>query len=219
MRDICAIIKPVGITSHDVVARVRKLTGIRKVGHAGTLDPLAEGVLVVGIGRDGTKKLGALVEKDKEYLAEIKLGFKSTTGDEEGGKMKCVGVKSPSEDMVRKVLSTFEGDIDQIPPNQSAIKIGGKPAYYWMRKGRKITLGARRVSIYSITLTAFIWPLLSIKVHCGSGVYIRSLAWDIGEQLQTGGYLTHLTRTRVGDYGIDKAIGWESLEIFFSENT
>jgi tRNA pseudouridine55 synthase len=199
-RGIFGIYKEKGITSHDVVDRIRKLTGEKKVGHAGTLDPLARGVLVVGLGRENTKKLGSIVKKEKEYLAEIKLGENSTTCDEEGEKQKIKITKIPDEDEIKKTLKSFIGFIMQRPPLFSAVKIKGIPAYKLARAKQSFELKERKVEIKDIELINYEWPHLKIKVTTGPGVYIRSLAQDIGKKINTGGYLKELERTRVGQF-------------------
>jgi tRNA pseudouridine55 synthase len=203
---IFSINKPLGITSHDVVNRVRRLTGIRRVGHGGTLDPLAEGVLVVAVGRQFTKKLDEVVGAEKEYEAEIKFGMSSITDDEEGEKKEWKVDKIPTRKDIEKVLPIFIGKISQMPPIYSAIKVGGKKAYEEARKGRALRLEPRQVEIKKIDILDYNWPLLSIKVVCGKGVYIRSLAREIGEKLNVGGYITKLVRTRVGEYKLVNSI-------------
>lgn len=203
---IFAVWKPKGPTSHDIVQKIRKMTGVKKVGHAGTLDPLASGVLVVGIGREATKKLKDSVEAEKEYVALIKLGQESVTDDEEGRKTKFLFSKKPKLPEVEKVLSKFRGKIEQIPPQFSAVKIFGRRAYKSARAGKAIILKSRSVEIKNIRILKYKWPFLKIKVVTGSGVYIRSLARDIGREFKTGGYLAELERTRVGQFSKNKAI-------------
>jgi tRNA pseudouridine55 synthase len=199
MNNIIGIYKPKGLTSFDVVRIIKKITG-KKVGHAGTLDPLASGVLVIGIGRQGTKKLKEIVLHEKEYIAKIKLGQISKTDDEEGDKVTKEVLKIPEIDDIKRVIKNFIGKIKQVPPLYSAIKIKGKEAYKYARQGKKIKLKAREVQIKSIEILKYSWPFLEIKVVCGPGVYIRSLARDIGEKLATGAYLADLERTRVGNF-------------------
>ncbi len=203
---IYPIYKPKGITSFDVIFKLRKMTGIKKIGHAGTLDPLASGVLVVAIGREYTKQLEQLTLTDKEYEAEITLGQTSTTDDDEGEKTQFVVEEVPSENSVHHVVQSFIGEINQLPPVYSAIKVKGVPAHRRVRKGQTVDLKPRKVVIHDIEIVSFSWPLLGIKVHCGKGVYIRSLARDIGERLKVGGYLSELIRTRVGEYRLEDAV-------------
>jgi len=208
--DIIAIDKPKGITSHDVVNIIRRATGIKKVGHGGTLDPLATGVLVIAIGRSATKQLDKYVAGEKEYEATIKLGETSTTEDEEGEKTKISG-KEPSKDELQDVLNNFTGTITQTPPIYSALKVKGKAAYIYARKGEILNLEPRKVEIKKIELLKYNYPLLTIKVTCGKGVYIRSLARDIGEKLSTGAYLADLRRTRVAEFTLQNAIDLKDL--------
>jgi len=213
--------KPKGITSHDVVDRVRKITREKRVGHAGTLDPFATGVLVVGVGRESTKKLGSISKNsEKEYIAILELGKTSSTGDPEGIIENFSGRRSsfrtcdvPKLRVIERVLEGFKGKISQRPPKFSAIKIKGEPAYKKARRGEEFEIPEREVEIKEIEVMKYISPPhLKIRVVCGSGTYIRSLARDIGEKLGVGAYLTELTRTRVGDYKIENSKTLEELE-------
>ena len=199
--------KPKGITSHDVVDEVRKITGEKRVGHAGTLDPFATGVLVVGVGREDTKKLGVLTKNTKkEYIATLELGKTSTTGDPEGiihTISSPILINELFIDHISKTLKGFQGKIQQTPPSYSAIKVKGVPAYKFARKGKEVKLSPRRVMIQELDLLEYNPPFLKIRVVCGAGTYIRSLAQDIGEKLGTGAYLTELERTRIGDFKIE----------------
>lgn len=197
--------KPKGPTSFDIIAQIRKLTGVRKVGHAGTLDPLASGVLVVAIGRESTREIGSLMAKEKEYRAMIRLGMESSTEDGEGEKVVVSG-RHPNEPEIRKALKRFVGIIDQVPSKFSAIKVSGKRSYQLARKGEEVELQPRPVEIRSIRIISYIYPYLEISVTCGAGTYIRALARDIGRELETGAYLAELQRTRVGDYGLDDCV-------------
>ncbi len=197
---IIGIIKPKGISSFDVIRKLRQMSDIKKIGHAGTLDPLATGVLVVGVGKQACQKLNSIVKKEKEYIAKIKLGVNSTTDDEEGDK-QIVNVENiPLLSQIKSIIPDFQGKIYQIPPIFSAIKIHGQPAYKLARQGKKVVLKKRLVEIKQIKILKYKWPYLELKVVTGPGVYIRSLARDIGEKLKTGGYLANLERTRVGDF-------------------
>ncbi len=228
---VIAIYKPKGPTSHDVIYSLRRLTGIRRIGHAGTLDPLADGVLIVGIGK-GTSKLFELTGGSKEYLAEVTLGMTSATDDSEGpfhvpawsGSDNGNGISknnvnndsafaSPSLNEVQNVLQKFVGNILQVPPALSALKINGTPAYKHFRKGKPVEMKPRPVVIYSISLESYAYPVLKIKVKTGPGVYIRSLARDIGESLKLGGYLSSLTRTEACGVKIEDAIKLEEIKI------
>ena len=200
--------KPGGMTSHDVVARVRRLAGTRKVGHAGTLDPMATGVLLVGVGR-ATRLLGHLQLTDKAYDATIRLGAATTTDDAEGE----VLARSPSahldEGAIRSALAGFVGEIDQVPSAVSAIKVDGRRAYDRVRAGEQVELAARRVRIDRIDALGLTRSDdvtdVAVSVHCSTGTYVRSIARDLGELLGVGGHLTRLRRTAVGAFGLDQA--------------
>ncbi len=203
---IWAVYKPPGMTSHDVVDLVRRESGLRRVGHGGTLDPLAEGVLVVAAGRRYTKKLGEFTGGEKEYEAEIRLGLTSLTDDAEGivscptDEYATFAPSRPTLENIRKILPRFIGEIEQVPPVFSAIKVRGRSACRRVRAGEKLSLPARKVRINKIEIISFAYPFLRLRVSCGGGVYIRSLARDIGQMLRTGGCLTKLVRTRAGKY-------------------
>lgn len=197
--------KPTGVTSHDVVAFVRRRFNTQKVGHAGTLDPLATGVLVLGIGA-GTRVLEYLVGCDKEYLAEVTLGAMSTTYDAEGELTPVLGAHEKDRTEVETTLATFVGEIMQVPPIYSAIKIAGKSAHARVRAGEEVELPARQVTIYSIRVTKYAWPKIEMMVHVSSGTYIRSLAHDVGQLLGVGGYLSRLTRMRSGRFELADAV-------------
>jgi tRNA pseudouridine55 synthase len=200
--------KPAGITSHDVVARVRRLAGTRKVGHAGTLDPMATGVLVIGINR-ATRLLGHLLLTDKGYDATVRLGAGTTTDDAEGDVLSTHPVDGVGDDAVRAGLAAMVGEIDQVPSAVSAIKIDGKRAYERVRAGEDVQIAARRVRIGSIDIARIEkvgdFVDLDISVQCSSGTYIRAIARDLGNALGVGGHLTALRRTSVGEFGLDIA--------------
>lgn len=213
------VYKPEGVTSFDVVARIRKLSGIKRVGHAGTLDPLACGVLVVAVGREATKKIDSFVKKQKEYIAEIKFGYESSTDDREGEKREYVSSpefskKIPGRENIEKILKKFVGKIEQTPPVYSALKIDGKPAYKYARGGEDIDMRkkTREVEIFDIEILSYQFPMLKIRVTTGSGVYIRSLARDIGREIGVGGYLNFLERTRVGDFRKEECLILENIK-------
>lgn len=212
MENIFAVNKPKGITSFGVVYKIRKKTGVKRVGHGGTLDPLATGVLVIAVGREATRQLDQYVKGEKEYVATIKLGFTSTTDDEEGEKQEINTEYIPRTEDIKEILKSFIGNIQQTPPIYSAIKINGKRAYKIARKNEKTKeaietpkLEPREVIIKEIKLLSYEYPILKLKVTTGPGVYIRSLARDIGEKLKTGAYLTDLQRTRVGEFTLENA--------------
>jgi tRNA pseudouridine55 synthase len=203
---IIAVSKPKGPTSFDIIYKLRKITGIKKIGHAGTLDPLASGVLVVGIGREATRKLREVVESEKEYLATVRFGAESTTDDEAGEKTVVEVRKKPVRGDIEKILAGFRGKFLQQPPDFSAIKIKGRRAYEIARKGERPKLKKRRVEVKEIKILKYRWPDLKIKILCGPGFYVRSLARDLGRKLKVGGYLTDLERTRVGQFRKIRAI-------------
>ena len=191
--------KPKGVSSNGFLKQIRKKTGIRKVGHAGTLDPLAEGILVIGIGK-GTKLLTEIVGIDKEYLAVTRLGVTSETDDEEGIKTKLEVATIPVHADVLCALFSFQNETEQIPPGYSAIKIKGKEAYKLARAGVSPTMKSRPAQIKEIELISYEWPLVSFRIVTGKGVYIRAVARDLGAKLNVGGYLASLQRTRVGSF-------------------
>lgn len=203
---IIGVYKPVGPSSFDMIRRLRTLTGVKKIGHAGTLDPLARGILVVGIGRSACRSLEKEVKKEKEYLAVIKLGEESTTDDQEGKKTIKENINRPSKKEILEILPQFQGKIEQVPPFFSAIKIKGKRAYQLARQGQRPIIKSRLVEIKNIELLEYQWPYLEIKVLTGPGVYVRSLARDLGQKLNCGGYLFDLERTRVGEFNKDNSI-------------
>jgi tRNA pseudouridine55 synthase len=253
--DILCVDKPAGLTSFGVVARVRRVlseyAGHKvKVGHAGTLDPFATGLMILGVGK-GTKRMGEFLKLDKEYVATVRLGEVSTTGDPEGeitafvprgavsaraslrgavlpslasvvtdcesplgtnavisdGKSPSPNIRCnlPSGAQVEEVLAKFTGEIEQVPPVYSAIKIDGQRAYKLARKGVEVEMPKRRVKIYEIELLDYAWPELKVRVACSSGTYIRTLAQDIGEALGVGAYCSALRRTKIGDYSVEGA--------------
>ncbi|NCN07466.1 tRNA pseudouridine(55) synthase TruB [Candidatus Falkowbacteria bacterium] len=209
--NIFAVYKPKGPSSYSLIAQIKKATGEQRVGHAGTLDPLAEGILVVGLGREATRQLDNIVRGEKEYVADIKLGISSTTDDEEGIKHIMQNIKHITRNEVSSSISKFIGVINQIPPVYSAIKVHGRRSYKLARNGESIELQARPVEIKSIKILKYKFPDLQIKVVCGSGVYIRSLARDIGTSLNTGAYMSGLKRTKVGDFNLKKTLSVDEL--------
>jgi tRNA pseudouridine55 synthase len=206
--------KPGGMTSHDVVARVRRLAGTKKVGHAGTLDPMATGVLVVGVEK-ATRLLGYLTLTEKEYAATIRLGQSTSTDDAEGEITGSASAADVPAETLHKAVAGLVGEIQQVPPTVSAIKVGGQRAYKLTRAGAAPELQARPVTVYEFTITAVRREaeLLDVDatVRCSSGTYIRALARDLGTALGTGGHLTRLRRTRVGGYGVQDARTLEQL--------
>ena len=200
--------KPGGMTSHDVVGRCRRLFGTRKVGHAGTLDPMATGVLVVGVER-ATKILGLLIATDKSYCATMRLGQSTSTEDAEGEVLQTISAAHLTDDQIEAAVAALRGDILQVPSAVSAIKIGGQRAYQLARDGQTVELAARPVRIdrFDILTVRRAGELIDVdvEVDCSSGTYIRALARDVGAALGVGAHLTALRRTRVGRYGLDEA--------------
>jgi tRNA pseudouridine55 synthase len=218
MDGIFNIDKSPGMTSHDVVARVRRISGQRKTGHAGTLDPLATGVLPVVLGK-ATRLVEYLADADKAYRAAVTLGATSDTYDREGNITPTPDALMPSREQVEKALEGFRGEIEQLPPMHSAIKVGGKKLYELARAGIEVERQPRHVTIKKLELEAFNPPTLQIFVECSKGTYIRSLAHDLGTVLGTGAYLQDLTRTRHGPFSIEGAITLEGLQAAFEEDT
>ncbi|GBE66942.1 tRNA pseudouridine synthase B [Mycobacterium sp. MFM001] len=200
--------KPAGMTSHDVVGRCRRIFGTRRVGHAGTLDPMATGVLVIGIER-ATKILGLLTGASKSYAATIRLGQSTSTEDAEGEVLHEVSAEHVSDDAIVAGMAELRGDIMQVPSTVSAVKVGGQRAYRLAREGQAVELAPRPVRIDRFELLAVRrhgrLVALDVEVDCSSGTYIRALARDLGDALGVGGHLTALRRTRVGRFGLDQA--------------
>lgn len=213
LEGIYPIYKPSGITSFKIISLVRKKSGIKRVGHGGTLDPFADGVLVVAVGRKFTKKLTEILKNsEKEYVAEIILNQKSDTYDITGNITNLTIDKIPTKKEIESVLSNFVGEIMQSPPPYSAIKIGGIRACDLIRKKNfdveklKTLIKPKKVVIKKIEILEYQYPFLKLKIVCMSGVYIRSLANDLGEKLSCGGILKSLTRTKVANFTINDCI-------------
>lgn len=205
------VCKERGATSHDVVARVRRLCGTRRVGHAGTLDPAAEGVLPLALGR-ATRLVELLAEADKEYYAEAVLGLRTTTDDLEGEVVERRVVPDFDPARLDAALATFLGPTEQRPPVFSALKVAGQRAYDLARAGQAVTLASRRVTIYAIERRGWDPPILAFVVRCSKGTYVRSLARDLGERLATGAALRRLVRLRVGPFRLEESITLGELE-------
>jgi tRNA pseudouridine55 synthase len=209
--------KPGGLTSHDVVARLRRLAGTRRVGHAGTLDPMATGVLVIGVEK-ATRLLGHLALTEKEYTATIRLGRSTVTDDAEGEVIAATSAARVTREAVDTGIAALTGPIRQVPSKVSAIKVNGVRSYTRVRDGEDFELAARPVTVSTFTCHAMRTPAdapdaldLDVTVVCSSGTYIRALARDLGATLGVGGHLTALRRTRVGPYGLDGARTLEEL--------
>jgi tRNA pseudouridine55 synthase len=213
MQGLLLIDKPSGWTSFDVVNYVRKMVAARegkrpkntKVGHTGTLDPLATGLLVLVVGKEYTRRAGEFSKLDKTYEVTMKLGETSSTGDAEGEKI-AVSDTAPNQTAILGALEGLQGQIMQVPPAFSAMKINGQRAYKLARAGKEVVLEARPVTIYQLQLTKYAYPFVEFTADVGSGTYIRSLVEDLGKVLGTGAYMSGLKRTRVGQFTIDKAL-------------
>jgi tRNA pseudouridine55 synthase len=201
---IVVVDKPGDWTSHDVVARIRKLASTRKVGHAGTLDPMATGVLIAGVGR-ATRLLGHLALTDKDYEATMRLGVVTTTDDADGDVVAEVDASSVSDDALRAAMAALTGDIQQVPSAVSAIKVAGVPSYARARAGDTVELAARPVTVSRFDVLTRHGDDVDVVVTCSSGTYVRALARDVGASLGVGAHLTALRRTRVGTFAIDRA--------------
>lgn len=188
-----------------MVAQVRRLSGIKKVGHAGTLDPEAEGLMIIFVGKEFTKQAANYTKLDKTYEFTLKLGENSSTDDEEGGKTQ-VSERVPTSDEIKATLEQFTGDILQTPPSYSAIKINGQRAYKLARQGKEPELKPRPVHIYELELLDYRYPQIVLRASVSSGTYIRSLGRSIGEALGTGAYCTQIVRTQVGEFDLADAI-------------
>lgn len=207
---VVVVDKPAGMTSHDVVARIRRLARTRRVGHAGTLDPMATGVLVVGIGR-ATRLLGHLTGGEKEYDATMRLGVTTTTDDAEGDVVEVRDAAVVNDDALAAAVASFVGDIEQVPAAVSAVKVGGVRAYQRVRRGEDVELAPRQVHVAAFDLVARRGDDVDVHVECSTGTYVRALARDVGAALGVGAHLTALRRTRVGPFGLDDAHTLDAL--------
>ena len=216
MNGFLLVDKAAGMTSHDVVAKARKKLGTKKVGHAGTLDPMATGVLVLGVG-SATKLLQYVVDGTKRYEATIRLGQSTHTDDREGDVISTSDASEISDEAISNKLSNFVGKIMQRPSSVSAIKIDGKAAHQRIRDGEVVDLPEREVNISEITLLSITHPGqfidLNVVVSCSAGTYIRAIARDLGEELKVGGHLTQLRRTLVSPFDINECSDLESAEL------
>lgn len=206
---IALIAKPQGLTSFDVIARLRKILKTKKIGHAGTLDPMATGLLVIGVG-SGTKLLQFLIGLDKQYLATIRLGASTVTDDAQGELSEAKSATHITTEQIDSEIAKLTGEISQIPASVSAIKVDGKRAYDLVREGKEVDLMARKITIHRFERTSELRVVdnfldFDVLVDCSSGTYIRALARDIGALLEVGGHLTALSRTKVGDHSLDSA--------------
>jgi len=213
MNGIILLDKDPGVTSAGAVNSVKRLLprGV-KIGHAGTLDPFATGLLVLMIGK-ATKRCEDLMNQPKQYDATICMGATSETDDSETPLQLVEGATPPDEVPLQEVLKRFIGDIQQIPPAYSALKISGKRACDRVRAGETVELRPRIVRVYDITLLHYAWPSAKVRIDCGRGTYIRAIARDVGKTLGVGGYLTELRRTRSGSFNVDQALTVEQLRV------
>ncbi len=209
---ILLVDKPQGLTSHDVVARTRKAAGTRKVGHAGTLDPMATGLLVLGL-NSSTRLLTYLVGLDKEYFATIRLGQRTDSDDADGEILETISASSITDQQIEAGIAKLRGPISQVPSTVSAIKVDGRRAYALAREGEEVVLTARPVTISAFDLLSRDGDDLRVRVECSSGTYIRALARDLGADLGVGGHLTALRRTRIGPFAIDGAHVLEGIDV------
>jgi tRNA pseudouridine55 synthase len=202
--------KPIGMSSFDVIRVLRRRTGVRKIGHAGTLDPLASGLMLMLFGT-ACKQAERLTKLDKRYMAQITLGLNSTTGDGEGEKTP-VSDRIPGPDEIRMALDKLTGEITQVPSAYSAIKINGKEAYKRIRAGESVEMPSRRVMVYENELLRYEYPILEVNSKVSSGTYIRTLAEDLGALLGTGAYLSGLVRTEVDKYRLEGAMNLDNAD-------
>lgn len=204
------VYKPKGITSHDVVARLRRITKIKQIGHTGTLDPFAEGVLPICIGK--ATRLIEYLSDDKAYIATIQFGKTTDTYDIEG-QITSESDKKVTQEEVIDNLKSFEGEIEQLPPIYSAIKVNGKKLYEYAREGKEVEIKPREVNIYNIRLENFDYETQVAKIYikCSKGTYIRTIGYDLGQNLGCGAYLTNLIRVQAGDFVVDNSVKLDDL--------
>lgn len=213
-RDVNGIVlldKPLGLTSNRALQRVKFLFHAQKAGHTGSLDPLATGLLPLCFG-EATKMSSFLLDADKRYDVVVRLGISTNTGDGEGEVLSERPLGSLSTDEIEQSLAGFRGDIDQIPPMYSALKVNGQPLYKFARRGETLVRAPRRVRIFELKLQEWVAPDLRLSVHCSKGTYIRTLAHDLGESLQCGGHVAALRRTTVGLFSLEEAVTIDQME-------
>jgi len=208
---VILIDKVSGLTSHDVVSRIRKAMGIRRVGHCGTLDPLATGLLLICVGRY-TRLSPWLTSADKEYVSTFEFGSQSDTDDADGNITKLDDMSRIEEELLKETLKSFKGPIMQVPPIYSAIRVGGQRSYKSARKGKNLTLEPRSVVIDRMDLISYSYPEATFRIKCSKGTYVRALARDLGQACGSAGYVRKLRRTKVGSIDINSAITVEDLQ-------
>jgi tRNA pseudouridine55 synthase len=211
---VLLIDKPLEWTSYDVIRKLRKIINIKKIGHAGTLDPLATGLLIVCTGKF-TKKINEYMSQEKEYTGTITLGAVTPTFDRESEPVNKKSLEGITEEMIKEKTKEFTGEILQMPPIHSAIKQNGKPVYLMARKGIDVVLEPRKITIKEFEITRIDLPVVAFKVVCTTGTYIRSLANDFGLALGCGGYLSELRRTRIGNFKVEDATTMEEFKAQF----
>ena len=205
------VYKPAGPTSHDIVNAVRRKTGVKRVGHAGTLDPFASGLLIVLVGREATKRQSEFLTMDKTYEAVIRLGATSTTDDRTGHTSPSQVCQYIDTNLIEQAVASFVGSYEQYPPQFSAKKIKGTPAYKFARAGKAVELKPKKVTSHSIEILSYEWPILSVRMTVSSGTYIRAFARDLGAKLDCGGYVEELKRTAIGPYSLENATSIDLL--------
>ena len=196
--------KPPGMTSHDVVEVVRRTLGTRRVGHTGTLDPMAEGLLILLVGT-ATKHQHAFQGHEKTYEAILQLGLQTDTGDRDGKPLRTASVPALSRSQVAEVLAGFQGPLAQTPPVYSAVKVRGRPSYWWARRHQPVALAPRMIHLFELILVDYQAEVMTFRVRCSSGTYIRTLGESVAERLGTVGCLTRLVRLRVGEWALEQA--------------
>ena len=207
---VLLIDKPPGPTSHDVVQLVRRKLGLQRVGHAGTLDPMARGLLIVLIGR-ATKHQQRLQGHEKTYEALLRLGLQTDTADATGAILRQADVPPLSSEGLQEVLATFQGPSSQTPPAYSAVKVHGRPAYWWMRRKRSVALPARTITIFELSLLEASAERIHFRVRCSAGTYVRTLAESIAQRLGTVGHLQELVRLSIGSWHVGQAMSLATL--------
>lgn len=213
MNGFLLIDKPEGITSFYCVKILRRVSGVRRIGFAGTLDPLATGLMVFALG-EATKLITYMEKADKVYDVSIRLGAVSDTYDAKGRITEVAFSGKPGRSAIEKIIEDdFIGEREQVPPIYSAIHVNGERAYDLARKGQKVVMKKRAVHFYDIKVKAYAWPVLKLTVHCGSGTYIRSLAHDLGQKIGCGGYVEELRRVKIGLHHVKDAVGLDDLDL------
>ncbi|MBD3246461.1 MAG: tRNA pseudouridine(55) synthase TruB [Candidatus Omnitrophica bacterium] len=207
---ILLVHKPSGMTSHDVVDEVRRALRMRRVGHAGTLDPLAEGLLVILVGR-ATKLFSRFVGFDKEYIGKLKLGEVTTTGDSEGEVVRREKYDTVGSEEVNSVCARFRGELEQVPPMVSALRVKGKRLYRLARKGVTVRRQPRKIHIHRMQVREIDIPYVEFFVHCSKGTYVRKLAEDIGEALGCGAHIVSIRRLKIGPFSLNDAIALDEI--------